>query len=99
MSPLLLLQSSAALCVAIACLAGCLAQPFQPGQGVLPLGNWRTSDRDGPYNLTLMPVQAREIEGVFASRTGSGSQLPWLQPCQISPLYSTGVACAINHAY
>ena len=67
MSLLLLLQSSAALCVAIACLAGCLAQPFQPGQGVLPLGNWRTSDRDGPYNLTLMPVQAREIEGVFAS--------------------------------
>eukprot|EP00891_Asterochloris_glomerata_P009604 jgi/Astpho2/9604/Aster-03876 len=62
------MQSSAALCVAIACLAGCLAQPFQPGQGVLPLGNWRTSDRDGPYNLTLMPVQAREIEAGIAAK-------------------------------
>ena len=71
--------------MALACLAGCLAQPFQPGQGVLPLGNWRTSDRDGPYNLTLLPVQAREIEGVFASRVFCGLQLSPLQSWSRSP--------------
>ena len=85
--------------MALASLAGCLAQPFQPGQGVLPLGNWRTSDRDGPYNLTLMPVQAREIEGVFASQMWSGLQLSSLQPCMAVSHVSTGVACAINQCY
>ena len=43
--------------------AAAAAQPFQPGTGFAPLGNLRTMDRDGPYNLTLLPVQANEIRG------------------------------------
>lgn len=30
-----------------ASLTPALAQPFQPGNGLVPLGNLRTSDRDG----------------------------------------------------
>lgn len=43
--------------------AAAAAQPFQPGTGFAPLGNLRTMDRDGPYNLILLPVQANEIRG------------------------------------
>ena len=28
-------------------------------------GNLRTQDRDGPYNLTLLPVQVNEVRGVL----------------------------------
>ncbi|CAL5223508.1 g6035 [Coccomyxa viridis] len=48
--------------------AAAAAQPFQPGTGFAPLGNLRTMDRDGPYNLTLLPVQANEIRGGIAAK-------------------------------
>ena len=47
--------------------AATAAQPFQPGTGFAPLGNLRTTDRAGPYNLTLLPVQANELRGERAA--------------------------------
>ena len=32
-------------------------------------GNLRTSDRGGPYNLTLLPVQVNEIKGALPKET------------------------------
>ena len=43
-------------------LALVLAQPFQPGQNLAPLGNLRTSDFGGPYNLSLLNVQEAEVK-------------------------------------
>ena len=31
--------------------------------GCSVVGNLRTQDRDGPYNLTLLPVQVNEVRG------------------------------------
>lgn len=43
------------------------AQPIQPGQGNVPLGNLRTSDYDGPYELTYLSQQANEARaGAYA---------------------------------
>ncbi|KAK9915059.1 hypothetical protein WJX75_004249 [Coccomyxa subellipsoidea] len=44
------------------------AQPFLPGTGFLPLGNLRTSDNGGPYNISLLTVQANEIKGALAAK-------------------------------
>jgi len=53
-----------------ACLVGLVtAQPFKPGQNtVVPLGNLRTNDGGGPYNLTLLPVQVNEVIAAIAAR-------------------------------
>ncbi|KAK9838436.1 hypothetical protein WJX84_012138 [Apatococcus fuscideae] len=52
----------------LALLATAAAAPFQPGTGLLPTGNLLTSDYGGPYNLTLLPVQANEIKTAMAQR-------------------------------
>ena len=39
--------------------AGVAAQPFQPGSGLTPLGSLRTSDYEGPYNISLLSTQVR----------------------------------------
>ncbi|EIE26936.1 hypothetical protein COCSUDRAFT_59434 [Coccomyxa subellipsoidea C-169] len=44
------------------------AQPFLPGTGFLPLGNLRTTDSGGPYNISLLTVQANEIKGALAAK-------------------------------
>ncbi|BDA43081.1 Desiccation-related protein PCC13-62 [Coccomyxa sp. Obi] len=44
------------------------AQPFLPGTGFLPLGNLRTTDTGGPYNISLLTVQANEIKGALAAK-------------------------------
>ena len=33
-----------------------------------PAGTWRTSDQDGPYNISLLSVQANEVAGGAAAR-------------------------------
>jgi hypothetical protein len=43
-------------------------QPFLPGQGIGPLGNWRTTDAGGPYNLELLSQQANEVAAGAAAR-------------------------------
>lgn len=58
-----------ALTVALAAaLTPALAQPFQPGSGLTPLGNLRTSDRDGPYNVSLLGVQVNEVKAGAKAR-------------------------------
>lgn len=37
------------------------AQPYAPGQGVGPLGGFRTTDSGGPYNISLLSQQANEV--------------------------------------
>lgn len=54
--------------VALAFAAVASAQPFQPGQGLLPLGNLRTVDYDGPYDLSLLDQQANEIKAGIAAK-------------------------------
>lgn len=55
--------------LAAACLAVPAAgQPFLPGSGFAPLGNLRTTDQDGPYNLTLLTPQVAEIQAGLAAR-------------------------------
>ena len=50
----------APLQVAAAVLLGsAAAQPFQPGSKLAPLGSLRTSDYDGPYNISLLSTQVR----------------------------------------
>ncbi|DBA90435.1 TPA: hypothetical protein ACH3X1_003706 [Trebouxia sp. C0004] len=44
------------------------AQPFQPGQNLAPLGNLRTSDFGGLYNLSLLSVQEAEVKSGIAAR-------------------------------
>ncbi|KAL3144311.1 hypothetical protein ABBQ32_14189 [Trebouxia sp. C0010 RCD-2024] len=44
------------------------AQPFQPGQNLAPLGNLRTQDFGGPYNLSLLTVQEAEVKSGIAAR-------------------------------
>ena len=44
------------------------AQPFAPGQGVGPLGGFRTADAGGPYNLSLLSQQANEVAQGAAAR-------------------------------
>ncbi|DBA66091.1 TPA: hypothetical protein ACH3X2_003093 [Trebouxia sp. C0005] len=44
------------------------AQPFQPGQNLVPLGNLRTQDFGGPYNLTLLSTQEAEIKSGIAAK-------------------------------
>ncbi|CAK0780436.1 hypothetical protein CVIRNUC_005053 [Coccomyxa viridis] len=57
-----------ALAAIVLLAASAAAQPFQPGTGFAPLGNLRTQDRDGPYNLTLLPVQVNEVRAGGAAR-------------------------------
>jgi len=46
-----------------------MAQPFKPGQaGVLPLGNLRTDDGGGPYDLSYLPIQATEVAAGIAAK-------------------------------
>jgi hypothetical protein len=47
--------------LALAFIGSAVAQPFVTGQGVGPLGTFRTTDRDGPYNITLLSTQANEV--------------------------------------
>lgn len=61
-------RALAAVAVLAAVVAPVTAQPFQPGQGLTPLGDLRTSDRDGPYNLTLLDVQVNEVKAGAAAR-------------------------------
>ncbi|KAK9862594.1 hypothetical protein WJX84_000232 [Apatococcus fuscideae] len=44
------------------------AAPFDTGTGLAPLGNLLTSDKGGPYNLTLLPVQQNEVRAGIAAR-------------------------------
>lgn len=60
------------LAAAAVLLSTAQAQPFQPGQGLAPLGNLRTSDYDGPYNLTLLSAQANEVRAGGAARMYKG---------------------------
>lgn len=67
------------LAAAAVLLSTAQAQPFQPGQGLAPLGNLRTSDYDGPYNLTLLSAQANEVRAGGAARMykgGSALRIP-----------------------
>ncbi|KAL3146076.1 hypothetical protein ABBQ38_015425 [Trebouxia sp. C0009 RCD-2024] len=50
------------------CLGIGYAQPFAPGQGLLPSGNLRTSDFDGPYNISLLSTQYNEIKAGIAAK-------------------------------
>lgn len=51
------------------CLVGfTAAQPFLPGQGVGPLGTFRTTDAGGPYNVSLLSTQANEVAVGGAAR-------------------------------
>lgn len=43
-----------------------LAQPFAPGQGVLPSGNLLTTDPGGPYNFSLLNTQTTEVRAAIA---------------------------------
>lgn len=55
--------------VVAVCLLWCAsAQPFLPGAGILPGGNIRTVDNDGPYNLSLLTTQYNEIKGGIAAK-------------------------------
>jgi hypothetical protein len=51
--------ATAVAVAAAAALASVSAQPFQPNTGFLPAGSLRTSDYDGPYDLSLLSTQAR----------------------------------------
>jgi hypothetical protein len=53
----------------VLCVASVLAQPFAPGSpGVLPLGNLRTNDGAGPYNLSLVPNQVLAVKAGIAAK-------------------------------
>lgn len=54
--------------VLLGCAALASAAPFQPGQGLLPLGNLRTSDYGGPYDLSLLDQQANEVKAGIAAK-------------------------------
>ena len=52
----------------LALLAVASAQPFLPGQNLLPAGNLRTTDGSGPnadgsFNLTLLSTQENQLKG------------------------------------
>jgi hypothetical protein len=47
--------------LALTFIGSSVAQPFSTGQGVGPLGTFRTTDRDGPYNISLLSTQANEV--------------------------------------
>ncbi|CAK0733964.1 hypothetical protein CVIRNUC_000362 [Coccomyxa viridis] len=61
-------QSQAVLCLMALAAVHAAAQPFMPGQGLLPLGSPRTSDFDGPYNLTLLDIPTAQIEAGMAAK-------------------------------
>jgi hypothetical protein len=54
--------------LALAVIGSAVAQPFAPGQGVGPLGTFRTTDAGGPYNITLLSTQANEVAAGGAAR-------------------------------
>ncbi|KAK9840164.1 hypothetical protein WJX74_004488 [Apatococcus lobatus] len=56
------------LSVVSICIAVCQAQPFLTGLNLLPLGNIRTSDAGGPYNVSLLQVQVNEVKAAIAAR-------------------------------
>ena len=51
----------------LALVAVASAQPFLPGQNLLPAGNLRTTDGSGPndgsFNLTLLTTQENQLKG------------------------------------
>ena len=55
------------LLAALGLLCSATAQPFQPHAGVAPLGSLRTSDYDGPYNLTMLSAQVRATACIYFS--------------------------------
>ena len=38
---------------------------FGHAQGFAPLGDLRTTDQDGPYNISLLATQIAEIQGML----------------------------------
>jgi hypothetical protein len=54
--------------LALALLATAAAQPFGKDQGLLPSGNLRSSDEDGPYDISKLSVQAHEVRAAQAFR-------------------------------
>lgn len=65
------MRSAVAVLALVACITSAAAQPYLPGSGFAPLGNIRTTDQGGPYNLTLVPTQVAEIRGASSSATSS----------------------------
>jgi hypothetical protein len=55
---------------ALALVCPTAAQPFGKDQGLLPSGNLRTSDEDGPYDISLLSTQAHEVRAAQAFRNG-----------------------------
>lgn len=67
--PIIDVQHKMMKTLVVLALLGCaIAQPFAPGQGVGPLGGFRTADAGGPYNLTLLSTQANEVAQGGAAR-------------------------------
>ena len=60
-----MVMSVAAALLGFSLFMGASAQPFQPGSGAGPLGNLRTSDYDGPYNVSMLSAQVRLFLGLF----------------------------------
>lgn len=56
----------------LALVAVASAQPFLPGQNLLPAGNLRTTDGSGPndgsFNLTLLTTQENQLKAAIAAR-------------------------------
>jgi hypothetical protein len=63
-------KASAAALLLLALLSSAAAQPFGKDQGLLPSGNLRSSDEGGPYDISLLSVQAHEVRAAQAARNG-----------------------------
>ena len=93
----------ACACALLALLAVVSAQPFLPGQNLLPAGNLRTTDGSGPnvdgsFNLTLLTTQENQLKGeallsLHALACCSGLtklfRIDKVAPCVQSAVYST----------
>ena len=44
------------------------AAPFDTGTGMIPLGNLRTTDKDGPYKLQELNTSAAHVKAGIAAR-------------------------------
>ncbi|KAK9812048.1 hypothetical protein WJX73_001087 [Symbiochloris irregularis] len=64
----LYIMKAALALVALSLLATAAAQPFAVGSGFAPLGNLRTVDSGGPYNLSLLGTQINEIKAGGAAK-------------------------------
>lgn len=63
-------KASAVALLLLALLSSAAAQPFGNNQGLLPSGNLRSSDEGGPYDISLLSVQAHEVRTAQAARNG-----------------------------